>query len=348
VIGSPRDNAGAGAAFLFTQAGHQLATFGEPAGAGGAFGTSVAAEGDEVLIGAPGASMGAGDAGAAYLFNVGFPVANPTSFTPQLIGAVQERTPVTGDAFGGAVGFLDIDDNLMVAGAGGATGVADLYAPGVPLSVSAATTYTAGGAGQTADSVILSGTFNEIDLAIQVAVTINWGDGSTQIVALQPGSSAFAVPHAYASAGQYLINATLSDPVLINSTAQAQVDIVGAGAAQPPLVLAGLAVSPSPATVGQHVSVIGTLTSADAGATSVVIRWGDGTAPSTLNIPAGATSFTSSHVYLESSSGLPSDQFVIDAWLIGAKAAAIALDSADETVTDNAGPTFTAANLTAS
>ena len=79
-----------------------------------------------------------------------------------------------------------------------------------------------------------------------------------------------------------------------------------------------------------------------------MIRWGDGTAPSTLNIPAGATSFTSSHVYLESSSGLPSDQFVIDAWLIGAKAAAIALDSADETVTDNAGPTFTAANLTAS
>ena len=118
VIGSPRDNAGAGAAFLFTPAGHQLATFGEPAGAGGAFGTSVAAEGDEVLIGAPGASMGAGDAGAAYLFNVGFPVANPTSFTPQLIGAVQEPTPVTGDAFGGAVGFLDIDDNLMVAGAG--------------------------------------------------------------------------------------------------------------------------------------------------------------------------------------------------------------------------------------
>ena len=109
---------------------------------------------------------------------------------------------MTGDAFGGAVGFLDINDALIVAGAGGGTGVADLYAQGVPLSVSAATTYTAGGSGETADSVIFSGTFEEIDLAFPVTVTINWGDGSAPTVETLPaGSSAFAVPHAYASAG---------------------------------------------------------------------------------------------------------------------------------------------------
>ncbi len=229
VIGSPRDNDGAGAAFLYTPTGTHLAEFPEPPGAGGAFGTSVAAAGDEVLIGAPGASMGAGDAGAAYLFNVGPPVSNTTSFIPQLIGAVQEPAPVTGDAFGGAVGFLDINDGLMVAGAGGGTGVADLYAQGVPLSVSAATTYTAGGSGQTADSVILSGTFEEIDLAFPVTVTINWDDGSAPTLeTLEAGSSAFAIPHAYASAGNYVISATLADSTLINSTAQAQVEVVGA------------------------------------------------------------------------------------------------------------------------
>ena len=348
VIGSPRDSGGAGAAYLYTPTGSQLATFAEPAASGGGFGTSVAAAGDEVVIGAPGASMGAGDAGAAYLFNVGPPVANTTSFTPQLIGAVQEPTPVTGDAFGGAVGFLDVNDDLMVAGAGGGTGVADLYAPGVPLSVSAATTYTAGGGGQTADSVIVSGTFEEIDLAVPVTVRINWGDGSAPTVTtLQAGSSAFAVPHAYASAATYQINATLADATGVNSTAQAQVEVVGAGAARPQLAAAGLVVSPSPGTVGQPVNVTGTLTSAQAGATSVVIDWGDGTAPFKLGIAAGATSFTASHVYLESSAGLPSGQFVIAASLFGPQAAAVGLDSADETVADVA-PTFSAASLTAS
>ncbi len=93
-------------------------------------------------------------------------------------------------------------------------------------------------------------------------------------------------------------------------------------------------------------SVTGTLTSAQAGATSVVIDWDDGTAPTTLRIAAGATSFTISHVYLESSAGLPSGQFVIDATLFGSQGV-VGLDSADETVADVA-LAFGAANLTAS
>ena len=291
--------------------------------------------------------MGAGDAGAAYLFNVGPPLANPTSSAPQLIGAVQEPTPVTGDAFGGAVGFLDIDDGLMVAGAGGGTGVADLYAEGVPLTVSAATTYVAGGIGQPADSVIVSGTFEEIDAAMPVTVTINWGDGSTPTARDATGRLVGLCDSARLRCGRELRHQRDAGRSHVDQFDRAgRGRGRGRGAARPPLATAGLVVSPSPGTVGQPVSVTGTLTSADAGATSVVIDWDDGTAPTTLSIAAGATSFTASHVYLESSNGLPSGQFVIDATLFGPQGA-VALDSADETVTDVA-PTFTAANLTAS
>ena len=179
VVGSPDDgDDGRGAAFLFDASGGLLATFTDPVAGGVGFGTSVASNGNQVLIGSPGSSLGASYSGAAYLFNVGTPVDTTTPFTPLLISTVQEPTPVEGDAFGGAVGFLDIDDNLMVAGTGGAGGVADLYAPSVPLAVSSATTYVSEGTGGPAFSTVLSGTFQETDPDVPVTVTIDWGDGS--------------------------------------------------------------------------------------------------------------------------------------------------------------------------
>ena len=79
-----------------------LKTFVQPDGGGGHFGASVAGSGTTALIGAPARRSGTSDAGAAYLFD-----ANPSSSTfGQPIAAEQEPTPVTGDAFGGAVGFL--------------------------------------------------------------------------------------------------------------------------------------------------------------------------------------------------------------------------------------------------
>ncbi len=98
LIGSPNDNSGAGAAFLYGYVppspasaadGHLLETFIQPDGGGGHFGASVAGSGTTALIGAPGATLGASDAGAAYQFD-----ADPTSSTFGLpIAAVQEPSP---------------------------------------------------------------------------------------------------------------------------------------------------------------------------------------------------------------------------------------------------------------
>ncbi len=104
LVGSPDDNTagpGAGAAFLFLPTGLLRTTFVQPDGGGGGFGTSVAGTQNTALIGAPGAHLATSDAGAAYLFD-----ADPASPTfSRAIGAVQEATPTTGDAFGTAVGF---------------------------------------------------------------------------------------------------------------------------------------------------------------------------------------------------------------------------------------------------
>ena len=99
LIGSPDDNDGAGAAFLYAPpatvgAATLLTAFVQPDGAGGNFGASVAGSQNTALVGAPGANLGTSDAGAVYVFD-----ANPASPTfSDAIAAVQEPLPTSGAA----------------------------------------------------------------------------------------------------------------------------------------------------------------------------------------------------------------------------------------------------------
>ncbi len=207
LIGSPLDDGGAGEAFLFfSSPGYNSPgspeIFVQPDGGGGEFGASVAGTGNQALIGAPGANLGTNDAGAAHLFD-----ADPSSPTfGNAIDAVQEANPTTGGAFGTAVG---IDDGAIVVGAPVA-GAVDLYQPGAPLSVSATTTY----ATLRFDSVIVSGTFMDVNPDAALTATIDWGDGtSPTVLTLPAGSYAFSAPHQYRtdSSYKYNIGVTLSD-----------------------------------------------------------------------------------------------------------------------------------------
>ena len=106
LIGSPNDNNGACAAFLYAPpvnvgTSTLLEKFTQPGG--GNFGTSVAGTQNTALIRAPGASLGTSDAGAAYLFDANS--ASPTFGL--LIAAAEEPLPMSGNAFGTAVGFDD-------------------------------------------------------------------------------------------------------------------------------------------------------------------------------------------------------------------------------------------------
>ncbi len=346
LIGSPLDataGPGAGAAFLYSPSGTLLKSFVQPDDGGGHFGASVAGSGTTALIGAPGATLGTGNAGAAYLFD-----ANPSSsIFGQPIAAEQESTPVTGDAFGSAVGFLDINGALLIGALGAASSgaeAADLYQPGAPLSVSATTTYATAAP---FDSVIVSGTFVVPGNFDTLTGSIDWGDGSAPtLITLPPGSYAFSVPHDYTSASvsRYAIGVTLSDA--LGETAFAQAVVLMSDPA-PAFAAPGLVLSSSSINEHGSVTVSGTIGSPGGSQTNTVaIDWGDGSTPTMLVLPAGTFTFSTPHTYLNNPPGVASGSFAVSAQVTNQQGQ-IGQASASVTVS-NVAPQFTAADLSLS
>jgi len=108
LVGAPYDDTGAsnaGAAYLFDGVtGQLLLTLPNPTpAANDCFGWSVAAVGDQVLVGAPYDDTGASNAGAAYLFD---------GVTGQLLLTLPNPTPAADDRFGSAV--AGVGGNILV------------------------------------------------------------------------------------------------------------------------------------------------------------------------------------------------------------------------------------------
>ena len=306
LIGSPDDNGGAGAAFLYTPpATPGTATlrtmFIQPDGGAGNFGASVAGTQNTALVGAPGANLGTSDAGAVYVFD-----ANPASPTfSNAIGAVQEPTPTSGDALGTAIG---LDDGALIAAARGA-GAVDLYQPIATISLSSTTTFATG----SYNSVIASGEFTDGNPSVPLQASINWGDGSPNtVVDLPVGSYAFSAPHEYTSnpaSASFTIGVTLSDPYGESAFAQTTVAISNPA---PFFAAPGLVLSSSSIVEGGTVSVSGTIQSpGGSDSSSVTLNWGDGSAPTTIDLAAGQDTFSTSHVYLNNPPGAESENYAI-------------------------------------
>ena len=312
----------------------------QPDGGGGNFGTSVAGTQNTAFVGAPGPSLGTSNAGAAYLFD-----ADPTSPTfGQTIAAVQEPTPTTGDDFGSAVG---LDYGALIVGASTSAGTgaaaADLYQPGALASASSVTTYANAAAGST-DSVIVSGTFTDLNPSVALSATINWGDGSGNTVLNLPvGSYAFSAPHVYATdlSSRYNVGVTLDDGAGRSAFAQTTVYISDpAPAFAPP----GLLLSSSSIAQNGSVAVSGTIQSPGSIHTNtVVINWGDGSAPSTLPLPLFQNAFSAQHTYTSSPPGTTSGSYVISADVTNEEFKS-GHAATSVTVSDVA-PAFTAADL---
>jgi len=344
LIGSPDDNTaspGAGAAFLFGPSGALLQTFVQPDGGGGHFGASVAGTGTTALIGAPGATLGTNDAGAAYLFD-----ANPTSSTfGRPIDAEQEPKPVSGGAFGTAVGF-DLAGLLIGAAGADGTGVqgdetVNIYQPGIPLSVSSSTTYATAAPH---DSVIVSGTFTDPGGFVPLTASINWGDGSAPtLVNLPAGSFAFAVPHDYTnnSVARDSIGVTLDDGDLESAFAQT---VVAISDPAPVFAPPGLVLSSSSIAEGSAVTVSGTIVSPGGiDINTVSLNWGDGFQPTTIVLAPGVLTFSTSHTYLNNPAGVASKQYAINASVTN-EYYKVGFASASVTV-NKVAPQFTAADL---
>ena len=344
LIGSPVDGtagANAGAAFLYSSAGALLQTFVQPDGGSGHFGASVAASGTEALIGAPEASLGTADAGAAYLFDAD--QASPTF--GQAISVVQEPVPAAGDQFGTSVTF---DDGSLVVGAAGADGdssagaeSAYLYQVGAALSISSQTTYATA---PPFDSVFISGTFLDPGGAIPLKATIDWGDGSMPtVIPLLAGAYAFSAPHDYTddSSAEYSIGVTLSDSFGMSTFAQTSVAIADPA---PQFAAPGLVLSQSTINENDSETLSGTIISPGGiDANTVSIDWGDGSQASTIQLDKGVDTFSTSHVYLNNPVGVTSGSFTIHASVTD-EDGKIGTASTAVTVA-NVAPQFTSADL---
>ena len=77
-----------------------------------------------------------------------------------------------------------------------------------------------------------------------------------------------------------------------------------------------VAVIPNPASVNEHdsVTVNGSFTDPDSLEThSVLLNWGDGSAPTNLNLAAGTLQFSAQHIYPNNPAGAPLGSFTISA-----------------------------------
>ena len=337
LIGSPLDNGGDGAAFLFFSSPSFTSPgspeqFVQPDGGGGEFGASVAGTANQALIGAPGANLGSNDAGAAYLFD-----ADPSSPTfGNAIGAFQEPTPTTGHAFGSAVG---IDDGAIVVGAPSAGGV-DLYQPGAPLSVSATTTY----ATLNYDSVIVSGTFMDVNPDAALTATIDWGDGSSPtVLSLPAGSYAFSAPHEYTTDASYKYNigVTLSDGALLSAFAQTPLLISDPA---PVFAAPGLVLSSSSIAENGMETLSGTIVSPGGIHTNTItINWGDGSIVPPIVLLPGHDTFSTTHTYLNNPAGEASGEYTISASVINEEEKSGSAST--EVTVSNVSPQFSSGDL---
>ena len=218
----------------------------------------------------------------------------------------------------------------------------DLYQPGAQLSVSSVTTYLAPAP---YDSVIVSGTFMDATPSANLTATINWGDGSAPTdLDLPAGSYAFAAPHDYTTdpaSGSYSIGVTLSD--IFGKTAFAQTTIAinnpAVAFASPGLVLSSTSI-----VEGGEIKVSGTVVSSDANDTNTVsLNWGDGSAPTTIFLPAGQDTFSTSHTYLNNPAGVGSENYTITG-SVANQYNQVGYASASVTV-NKVAPQFTAADL---
>jgi PKD repeat protein len=172
-----------------------------------------------------------------------------------------------------------------------ATSTVTVHAPNQPPSV-VSFVVTAGSEG---GSSILSLAFADPDPLDTHNVSVVWGDGSTSgPTLLAAGVTSYSTTHVYADTGTYQVVLTLGDRAGHSVTAAASVSPINVAP-----VVGSLSLSPSSVVDHQTLTVSGTFTDPGTADTfTVVVDWGDGSAPSTQALAAGTRTFTASHDYL--------------------------------------------------
>ena len=185
-------------------------------------------------------------------------------------------------------------------------------------------------------SVTASGTFVDPSRGDTYTLELNWGDGSaTSVQTLGKQVRAFSLTHLYLIGGAFTVSATVTD------------DDAGVGSATAPVVVtslntppSGLAVTAGPVLEGATETLSATFVDPDTGDTHTAsLDWGDGSAPQSVALLAGVTSFSPTHLYQDSGT--------YNATVKVADSGASTTPVTVVVTVANVGPTVTSANLSA-
>ena len=182
----------------------------------------------------------------------------------------------------------------------------------------------------------LSGTVSDAGTLDTHQIMISWGDGSpATTLNLAVGVTAFNSSHQYNASGAFNIGVTATDDDTGSATGGASV-IVNPSPQQPP-VLSNVAVS-SPTIENGTATLSGNISDPNAGDQfTLTVNWGDGSPVQLFNYPAGTTSFSQTHQYLDDNpTGTPADNYTINL-LLNDNAGGNDIDSTVVTV-NNAAP----------
>ncbi|WP_245841074.1 LamG-like jellyroll fold domain-containing protein [Puniceibacterium sediminis] len=141
---------------------------------------------------------------------------------------------------------------------------------------------------------VLTGTIADPGVADDFSVTVDWGDGTTELLSLDPGSSEFRFDHVYVDDGSYDVTVTPADDDGAGGVTETTNVVV---LNQRP-VLISLATTESVVSEGTAVTLTGSLM--DAGALDthfVVIEWGDFSDSVLVDVDAVTRTFSAVHVF---------------------------------------------------
>jgi uncharacterized repeat protein (TIGR01451 family) len=141
-------------------------------------------------------------------------------------------------------------------------------------------------------------------------VIIDWGDGNTDEIPLDAGTTDFEIVNTWAAPGTYTVNISISDDDGGNYQTTRSITIN-----DNLLVLQNVAAT-SPVNEGSSVTLTGNIGDSNPLATlTLTVNWGEGS-PQIIPLPAGSSSFSVQHLYADDNpSGTASDPKVISVQL---------------------------------
>jgi parallel beta-helix repeat protein len=179
--------------------------------------------------------------------------------------------------------------------------------------------------------VTLSGDITDPGTEDTFTLTVDWGDGSApETFTYAAGTTSFSEAHAYADNDDFPVTFTLTDDDSGQDTGGGTVSVANVAA-----TLSGVSLTPAIKENGVATLSGGIVDPGTGDTFTLVVNWGDGSPAETFTYPAGTTTFSETHQYLDDKPSVTtSDAYTVSLTL-----------SDDDSGTATASKTVTVANV---